>query len=83
MELKIQGWETLDSGAITEDYDKSDDAQAESEYQTAQDKIHAADRKLELRLDQLESNRQAIQTEIESVSKVIDENIEKTFNTLS
>ena len=38
---------------------------------------------LELELDQLETEREAIQTEIESVSKVIDDNIEKSFNTFS
>ena len=82
MELRIQGWETLGGGAISEDYDKSDDAAAEAEYQTEQDRIHALDRKLELRLDQLESNRQAIQTEIESVQKVVDDNIQNTFKSL-
>ena len=38
------------------------------------------DKRLELRLDQLESQRNAIQTEIESITKVIENNIEKSFN---
>lgn len=81
MEFKTESWETLGAGAITEIYDKTDDAAAEAEYQAMQDKVHAIDKKLEMRLDQLESQRSAIQTEIESVSKVIEDNIEQSFKT--
>lgn len=77
------GWDTLGGGAIVEEYDKSDDAQAEAEYKTLQDKVQSKDKKLELRLDQLETNREAIQTEIESVQKVMEDNIESTFKIFS
>ena len=82
-ELKTQAWETLGNGAIIEEYDKSDDAQAEAEYKATQDKLQNTDKRLELRLNQLESERSAIETELESVQKVIDDNIEGTFNTFS
>ncbi|MBE7707200.1 MAG: hypothetical protein E7Z88_00675 [Cyanobacteria bacterium SIG27] len=83
MELRTEGWDVLGGGAIAEEYDKSDDAQAEAEYNTAQDRIQAQDKKLELRLDQLESDRNAIQTEMESVKKVMEDNIDSTFKIFS
>lgn len=76
-------WETLGAGAITEEYDKTDDAAAEAEFKSKQDKIQSIDKKLELQLDKLESERSAIETEIESVSKVIKDNVESTFKTFS
>ena len=77
------GWETIAGGAISEEYDKEDDARAEAAFKNKEDTIHNQDKKLELKIDQLESERQAIQTEIESVSKVIDNNIEKSFKTFN
>ena len=82
-ELARKGWETLGGGAIVEEYDKSDDAQAEAEYQQIQDKVQSLDKKLELKLDQLETERNAITTELESVQKVVEDNIESSFNTFS
>ena len=43
--------------------------------------IQAQDRTLELRLKQLDTEQEALQTEMESVKKVIDKNIEQTFKT--
>lgn len=82
-ELKTEGWDVLGGGAISEQYDKTDDAAAEAEYQATQDKIQAIDKKLELRLDQLESERSAISTEMDSVKQVMDDNIESSFNAFS
>lgn len=81
--FNTEGWDTLGGGAIGEEYDKSDDAAAQAEYDTIQSRIQSQDKKLELRLDQLESTRQAIQTEIESVEKVVSDNVEKSFNIFS
>ena len=81
--FKTEHWDTIGGSAIRDALDKTDDAEAEAEYERIQTKIHSQDRKLELKLDQLETNRQAIQTEIESVEKVIEENIEKSFNVFS
>ena len=82
-ELRTEGWDVLGGGAITEEYDKSDDAQAEAEYNTIQDRIQAQDKKLELRLDQIETDRNAIQTEMDSVQKVMEDNIDSTFKIFS
>ena len=43
--------------------------------------IQAQDKKLELKLSDLDTQQQAIQTEMDAVKKVIDKNIETTFKT--
>jgi len=43
--------------------------------------IQQEDKVLELKLKQLDTEQQALQTEMESVKKVIDKNIEETFKT--
>lgn len=43
--------------------------------------IQSEDKNLELRLKQLDTEQDAIQTEMDAVSKVVEKNIEKTFNT--
>lgn len=45
--------------------------------------IQEQDKKLELHLDQLDTEQQAIQTELDAVKKVIDKNIEETFKTFA
>lgn len=45
--------------------------------------IQQQDRTLELHLTQLDTEQQAIQTEMEAVKKVIDKNIEETFKTFA
>jgi len=51
-----------------------------AKYDRIQSQIQAQDKKLELELDNIETQRSAVTTEIESVEKVINENIESTFN---
>ncbi len=81
--FNIQGWESLGGGAISDELDKTDDTEAEAEYEQMQTKIQNIDKKLEMQLNQLETERSAIQTEIESISKVIDDNVESSFKTFS
>ena len=50
---------------------------------TIQDRIQAQDKKLELRLDQIETDRSAIQTEMDSVKIVMEDNIDSTFKIFS
>ena len=69
-----------------------DDAYNDYEYQKAlyeksisdinaqTEQIQKKDQQLELRLDQLDTEQKAISTEMESVTKVIQDNVEKTFN---
>ena len=83
MVFKTQSWDVLGNGAIREEYDKADDAQAEAEFKTYQSKVQTIDKKLELELNKLESERDAIQTEIDSITKVIDDNIDSSFKTFS
>ena len=64
-ELRTEGWDTLGGGAISEEYDKTDDAAAEAEYKAMQDKVQSIDKKLELKLDQLEIERSEIETDEE------------------
>ena len=60
-------------------YDEDDDA-AKAKYDRLQTQIQAQDKKLELELDNIETQRNAVTTEVESVEKVISEDIEGTFN---
>ena len=43
--------------------------------------VQAQDKNLELRLKQLDTEQNAIQTEMDSVEKVIEKNTESTFKT--
>ena len=83
VKLQAESWETLGGGAISEDLDKSDDVTAEAEYKAKQERYQNLDKKLELRLNQLETERKAIETEVESVSKVIKDNVESSFKVFS
>ena len=81
--FKTEAWDNLQSGSIKEEYDKSDDAKAQSEYDKAHSLIQSQDKKLELQLDKLNTEREALETEMESVQKVIDDNIESSFKVFS
>jgi len=70
-------WNT--DGLLEEVYDTSDDARAELKYEVETTKIQNQDKKYDLELKQIETEHTAIQTEMESVKKVIDKNIEATF----
>ena len=65
---------------ISDAYYTADDDAAKAKYDRLQNQIQAQDKKLELELDNIETQRSAVTTEIESVEKVINENIESTFN---
>ena len=45
--------------------------------------IQQEDRTLELRLKQLDTEQNALSTEMDAVKKVISDNVEKTFKTFS
>ncbi len=61
-------------------YDTSDDAEAESKYNYQTAEISRQEKELEMELKQLETQHNAVLQEIESVEKVIDKNVERTFN---
>ena len=66
-------------GAINSVLDESDDAQAQAEYERVTSEVEQKDKKMQMELERLESQRNAIQTEMEAVEKVISDNVEKTF----
>ena len=62
-------------------YDKEDDAAAKSKYDTRMNKAEAIDAMLEMRLKQVETEHTALETEMDSVQKVVDDNVEGSFKT--
>jgi len=74
-------WDSL-SQITDENYDDDDDA-ASAKYKRLQQQIETKDKKLEMELDNIETQRSAVTTEVESVQKVIDDNVEKTFKTFA
>lgn len=58
-------------------------AQAEAEYETKMAEIQSKDKKFDLELKQIETQHTAVQTEYDSVKKVMDKNIDRTFKIFS
>ncbi len=79
----VQDDEALDAAMETYNAKKAiyDKTVADIDAKTAV--IQQQDRTLELHLDQLDTEQQAIQTEMDAVKKVIDKNIEETFKTFA
>ena len=67
----------------TTSIDKKALAKAEAEYEHATKKIDQKDKKYDMDLSKLESERTALTTEYDSVKKVISDNIERTFGIFS
>ena len=65
------------------EYDKAQYDKSVQDINSRIEIIQAEDRSLELRLKQLDTERNAIQTEMEAVSKVIEKNTQDTFKTFS
>ena len=58
-------------------------AKAEAKYEHDLKQINQKDKQFDLSLSKLETERTALTTEYESVKKVIEENIERTFGIFS
>lgn len=67
----------------TTSIDKTALAKAEAEYNQSLRKIDQKDKQYDMTLSKLESERTALTTEYDSVKKVIDDNIERTFGIFS
>lgn len=65
--------------SIQEKDDKTELARAEAEYETTMASIQAKDKRFDLQLKEIDTEHTAIQTEIDSVKKVIDKNIDRSF----
>lgn len=77
-------WENVNYsnvGLISDELDTSDDAAISNEYETKMDYYEQKDKQLELQLQRLDTSHNAIQTELDSVKKVIEKNVEKSFKT--
>ena len=86
IETSDDEWVSVPWTSIPNIYDalnSADDAEAESEYNYLISKFQKEDKILEMRLKQLETEHNAMQTEIDSVKKVIDKNIENSFKTFA
>lgn len=59
--------------------DNAETAKAEAAYETTMARIQSQDKRFDLQLTQINTEHQAIQTEIDSVKKVIDKNIDSSF----
>ncbi len=68
-------------GQISDSLYTDDDAAITAEYETKMDYYEHKDKQLELQLQKLQTTHNAVQTEIDSVKKVIDKNVEKSFKT--
>lgn len=75
--------DTYVSYTTTTTIDKSALAKAEAEYEHKTKQIDQKDKKFDMDLSKLETERTALTTEYESVKKVISDNIERTFGIFS
>lgn len=78
-EWDMKGYASLDS--VTLAYDTSDDDAAKAVYDARMTKAEKTDAMLEMRLDQIDTEHTAISTEMDSVQKVVEDNIESSFKT--
>ena len=69
--------------SFTESYYTDDDAAAEAEYKRKTASIQVKEKRLQMELNQIEAQQKACDTEIDSVKKVMDKNIERTFKVFS
>ncbi|MBS4761085.1 MAG: hypothetical protein KHX03_10350 [Clostridium sp.] len=78
------GWkdESIEGSTfIYQGVDSADYEEANNEYEEKSAKLQRIDKKFDMRIQQLAAEQQAIETEMDSVKKVIDKNIEETFKT--
>ncbi len=63
--------------------DTTDDAEAQSKYECETARISRQDNQLDMELQQLETQHEAIMKEYDSVKEVISSNVDRTFNLFS
>ena len=64
---------------VHSEYYTEDDAAAQAEYQAAMSRVNTLDKKLENKLNQVETQKKAVESEMDSVNQIIKSNIERTF----
>ena len=85
MTIALSATTTTDEAAYTQayndyEYEKGLYEKAMADINAQTEAIQAKDQSLELKIQQLDTEQNAINTEMDSVSKVIEDNVEKTFN---
>jgi len=75
--------DTVISYTATTEIDKTALAKAEAEYEHNMASINKKDERFDLELSKLEAERTALTTEYDSVKKVIEDNIDRTFGIFS
>lgn len=70
---------SLASDFISDVNDTSDDSAAEAKYESQSLLVQNQDKQLDLELSQIESQHKALETEYDSVKKVIEKNIEVSY----
>lgn len=70
---------TSGDASLQEKTDKTETAKAEADYNTTMASIQSKDKRFDMQLTEINTEHSAIQTEIDSVKKVIDKNIERSF----
>ena len=68
---------------IYDEYDTSDDAAAQAEYESQAAILANQDKLMDLELQQIQTKHKAVETEYDSVKKVIEKNIEVSFKIFS
>lgn len=77
-QFKRVSWTSGDK-QLQEVIDDSKTAIAESNYNTAMNEIQSKEKRLDLEMQNIDTEHSATQTEIDSVRKVIEKNIDRTF----
>ena len=81
-----EGWKEMTwqgSTRISDILDTTDDAAAEAKYEAAMKDIQRKDKILELRLENVQTEQSAVETEIDSIKDIIGKNIEDSFGTFA
>ena len=81
-----KGWNEISVATSTnlqEVADETDLKKAEAEYEYELGKINDKDKSFDRDLNKLETERTALKTEMDSIKKVKDDNIERTFGIFS
>jgi len=76
---KFVDTDTTSSSEISEQADNSNTAVVEAKYDADMQAIQTKDKRLDMNIKQLDTEHSALQTEVDSVKKVIEKNIESSF----
>lgn len=71
------------SSIFTTEDDDTNVAQAEAKYEYTMSEIQQKDKKFDLELDNINTEHEAVKTEMDSVKGVISDNVQKSFNVFS